>query len=57
LQLTKHNRIQLIWVPGHEDMACNKPDLLARLASEHLFIGPEPALGISMGVAKKAVRD
>jgi hypothetical protein len=30
---------------------------LARTGSEHLFIGPEPACGISVGVAKKAVRD
>jgi hypothetical protein len=30
---------------------------LARTGSEHPFIGPEPACGISVGVAKKAVRD
>jgi hypothetical protein len=30
---------------------------LARTGSEHPFIGPEPACGISIGVAKKAVRD
>jgi hypothetical protein len=29
----------------------------ARTVSEHLFIGPEPACGISAEVAKKAVRD
>jgi hypothetical protein len=27
------------------------------IGSEHLFIGPEPACGISMGVTKKAIRD
>jgi hypothetical protein len=32
-------------------------DLLARTGSEHPFIGPEPACGISIGVAKQAVRD
>jgi hypothetical protein len=32
-------------------------DQLARTGSEHPFIGPEPACGISVGVAKKAVRD
>jgi hypothetical protein len=32
-------------------------DQLARAGSEHPFIGPEPACGISIGVAKKAVRD
>jgi hypothetical protein len=32
-------------------------DQLARTESEHPFTGPEPACGISNGVAKKAVRD
>jgi hypothetical protein len=32
-------------------------DLLERSGSEHLFRGPEPACGISIRVAKKAVRD
>jgi hypothetical protein len=27
------------------------------MGSEHPFIGPEPACGISIGVSKKAVRD
>jgi hypothetical protein len=30
---------------------------LARAGSEHAFIGHEPASGISVGVAQKAVRD
>jgi hypothetical protein len=30
---------------------------LARLASERLFVGPEPTCSISVDVAKKAVRD
>jgi hypothetical protein len=32
-------------------------DQLSRLGSERLFIGPQPAWGISKGVARKAVRD
>jgi hypothetical protein len=32
-------------------------DELARMESEHPSTGPEPACGISIGVAKKAVRD
>jgi hypothetical protein len=32
-------------------------DLLARTGSEHPFTGPETACGISIGVAKRAVRD
>jgi hypothetical protein len=45
-------------VPGHEGISGNeKGDQLARTGSEHPFIGPEPACGISIGVAKKAVID
>jgi hypothetical protein len=32
-------------------------DQLAKAGSDHPLIGPEPACGISIGVAKKAVRD
>jgi hypothetical protein len=32
-------------------------DRLTRTGSEHPFIGPEPVCGISVRVAKKAVRD
>jgi hypothetical protein len=32
-------------------------DHLARTGSEHPFTGPEPACGISTGVAKKTARD
>jgi ribonuclease HI len=45
-------------VPGHEGIDDNETaDQLARTGSENPFIGPEPACGISIGVAKKAVRD
>jgi hypothetical protein len=32
-------------------------DLLGRTGSERLFTGPEPECGISIGVAKRVVRD
>jgi hypothetical protein len=45
-------------VLGHEGIVGNKTaDQLARTGSEHPFIGPEPAQGILIGVAKKVVRD
>jgi hypothetical protein len=57
IQLAGHNRVQLIWVPGHEGTAGNEiTDLLKRTGSEHLFTRPEPACGISIGVVKRAGR-
>jgi hypothetical protein len=57
-RILKYNRVQLIWVPGHEGIAGNETaDLLARTGSEHPFTGPDPACGISIGVSERAVRD
>jgi hypothetical protein len=48
----------MIWVPGHEGIAGSETaDLLARTGSQYPFTGPDPACGISIGVAKRAVRD
>jgi hypothetical protein len=48
----------MMWVPGLEGIVGNDTaDQLARTGSEHPFIGAEPAHGISIGGAKKAVRD
>jgi hypothetical protein len=58
LQVARHKRVQLIWVPGHEVIAGKETaDLLARIGSEHPVTGPGPAFGISIGVGKRAVRD
>jgi ribonuclease HI len=58
MQLVTHNRVQLIWVPGHEDIVGNQTaDLLVRMISEHPFIGLEAASGMPVAVAKKAARD
>jgi ribonuclease HI len=57
-QLARHNRVQLIWVPRHEVIVGNETaDQLARKEFEHPFIGLDPACSISIGVAKKVVRD
>jgi hypothetical protein len=49
VKLAEQNRVQLIWVLGYNQ--------LARLGFRWPFIGPEPACSISVGIAKKAVRD
>jgi hypothetical protein len=42
---------------GHEGIVGNETaDQLTKLRSECTFIGPEPACGISVAVAKKAAR-
>jgi hypothetical protein len=58
IQLAKHNRVQLIWVPCHEGIIGDETaDQLARTGSGHPFTGPEPPCGISIRVAKKSVTD
>jgi hypothetical protein len=50
--------MDFLWVPGHEGIEDNETaDQLTRLGSECFFIGPEPACGISVETAKKAVRE
>jgi hypothetical protein len=45
-------------VPGHKGIEGNETaNQLTKLGSERPFTGPEPACGISAGIAKKAVRD
>jgi ribonuclease HI len=47
-----------MWVPGHRRLEGNGiADQLAKLGTECPFMGPEPAYGISAGVAKKVARD
>jgi ribonuclease HI len=58
VKLDKHNRVKLMWVPHHRRLEGNGiGDKLTNLGTKCPFMGPEPAYGISAGVAKKAVRD
>jgi hypothetical protein len=53
-RLIKHSRILLISVPDDEGIAGNETHELEKWGSERLFREPEPASGISVGVAKSA---
>jgi ribonuclease HI len=56
-RLTEHNRVQMIWVPGHLGIdGHEKADQLARQDSSRPFIGPEPVLGISAKIAREVIR-
>jgi hypothetical protein len=56
VKLTKHNRVQLIWVPEHIGIDGNEiADQLAREDSPHRLKGPRPALGISAKVARGVI--
>jgi ribonuclease HI len=58
MRLAEHDRVQLIWVPGHMGIDGNEmADQLATQGSSHPFIGPEPALGISAKVAREVIRE
>ena len=53
LKLAEHNRIQLVWVPGHTGIDRNEmADEKARQGSSHSLIGTETPLGISVKVAR-----
>ena len=51
--LADHDKIQLIFVPGHMGTGGNEPaDQLAREGSSHPLTGLEPALSMSAKVAR-----
>jgi hypothetical protein len=56
VKLAKHNRIQLVWVPGHTGIDWNEiADQLARQGSPLLLTGSEPALGKSAKAARGVI--
>ena len=48
-QLSMHNCVRLLWVPGHSNIDGNETaDELAKQATLMDYVGPEPALGLSL---------
>lgn len=56
-KLCSSNSVTLLWVPGHSDIEGNeRADELARNGSEHPFVGPPPAVGVSINFGKGAIK-
>ena len=54
--LAEHNKVELIWVPGHRGIDGNEAaDRLAKEGSSRAMIGPEPALGISPKIVRREI--
>jgi ribonuclease HI len=58
VKLAEHDRIQLVWVPGHMVIDGNEiADELARQYSSNPLTEPEPALSISAEITSVVIRD
>jgi hypothetical protein len=56
MELAETNKVCLIWVPGHSDIKGNEmADELARQGSDSSFVGPEPALPITLSWVKSEI--
>ena len=55
--LGKRNNVRLFWVPGHTIDGNEKADELAKQVAVNIFYGPEPALGITKGSARRIIKD
>jgi ribonuclease HI len=57
VKLGEHNKLCLMWVPGHQGVHGNEEaDRLARAGGETQLIGPEPTCGIAYSTAREQTR-
>jgi ribonuclease HI len=56
--LSIHNRVQLLWVPGHCGIiGSEKTDDLAGMASKSNFCGPEPCLPVPKSLMTRVAKE
>ena len=57
-ELSRHNEVTLLWVPGHSSILGNdEADLLAREGSSSPFIGPWPSIPLSRGFFNNTIKE